>query len=170
MSASVSWEEKNYYELLGIAREASVDDIKRAYRDMSRIFHPDSNFYSDIAPEPMSPKHLEIFRRITHAYETLCDDKARAEYDTLLTQGTLPEWEDVAELKAAQFKAAPPSSVFGRSYAPPSSFSSVVPQPGSQPSRTVTEADYLRPVSAAFKRRTTSLNLRKILRRMLGRK
>ena len=39
---------KNFYELLGVPRDASKAQIKDAYKDVARVFHPDSNFYDEI--------------------------------------------------------------------------------------------------------------------------
>ncbi len=91
---AVDVDSKTYYELLGVARDAGVDEIKRAYRDMSRIFHPDSNFYADLVSEPPNEKHIAIFKRLTQAYNTLTDDAKRAQYDQTLLSGTLKGWED----------------------------------------------------------------------------
>jgi len=67
---------KNYYDILGIAEDANLDEIKKAYRKLSMKFHPDKNendvFFSD------------LFKRITEAYETLADPQRRGRYDTML--------------------------------------------------------------------------------------
>ena len=94
MSVAIRLENKNYYELLGVDRAASKEDIKRAYRDLTRIFHPDSNFYSDIIKDPITVRHIEIFEKLSVAYDTLSSDEARARYDATLLNGTLKEWDN----------------------------------------------------------------------------
>ena len=71
--------EKNLYELLGIRKEATKEEIKASYFSLVKKFHPDSNpdFKKDIRE-----KAEEIFTRITSAYETLSDGQKRREYDS----------------------------------------------------------------------------------------
>jgi len=59
---------KDYYGTLGVARDASTDDIKRAYRKLARQYHPDVN------PDPSAH---ERFKEISTAYEVLSDDQKR---------------------------------------------------------------------------------------------
>ena len=60
------------YETLGVDRDASFDDIKKAYRKLARSYHPDVN------PDP---KMAEKFKEITAAYEVLSDPDKRQNYD-----------------------------------------------------------------------------------------
>ncbi|MEC5388025.1 molecular chaperone DnaJ [Uliginosibacterium sp. H3] len=64
---------RDYYEALGIARDASEDDIKKAYRKMAMKYHPDRN--------PDSKDAEEKFKEIKEAYEVLSDDQKRGAYD-----------------------------------------------------------------------------------------
>jgi molecular chaperone DnaJ len=68
----------DYYELLGVARDASEADIKRAYRQLARKYHPDAN------PDPEAEAR---FKEIARAYETLCDPQRRANYDRFGADG-----------------------------------------------------------------------------------
>ena len=64
---------KEFYDLLGINRDASDDDIKKAYRKMAMTYHPDRN--------PDSKDAEEKFKEIKEAYEVLSDSQKRATYD-----------------------------------------------------------------------------------------
>ncbi|GAB3115182.1 molecular chaperone DnaJ [Janibacter alkaliphilus] len=62
----------DYYEDLGVSRDASKDDIKRAYRKLARTLHPDVN---------PGPEAEEKFKRVSQAYDVLSDDGKRQQYD-----------------------------------------------------------------------------------------
>jgi molecular chaperone DnaJ len=64
---------RDYYEVLGVEREASEEDIKRAYRKLAVKFHPDKN-PGDHAAE-------DQFKELGEAYEALIDPQKRAAYD-----------------------------------------------------------------------------------------
>ena len=57
---------KNYYQILGVSRESSKDDIKKAYRTLSKKYHPDLN--------PDNPEAEEKFKEVSEAYEVLSDE------------------------------------------------------------------------------------------------
>src|SRR5947209_12010508 len=65
--------EKDYYAALGVPKDASQADIKKAYRKLARQHHPDAN-KGDVASE-------EKFKEISEAYDVLSDDNKRKEYD-----------------------------------------------------------------------------------------
>jgi len=67
------WLEHDYYEVLGVARDASGKDIKKAFRALAQKYHPDNN-PGDTAAEGR-------FKDLNQAYEVLSDPKVRAEYD-----------------------------------------------------------------------------------------
>src|SRR5260221_7015595 len=65
---------KDYYKTLGVARGASDDEIKKAYRKLARKYHP------DVSKEANAK---EKFQDVSEAYETLKDKEKRAAYDNL---------------------------------------------------------------------------------------
>jgi molecular chaperone DnaJ len=70
---------RDYYEVLGVNRDASEEDVKKAYRKLAMQHHPDRN--------PDNPKAEEKFKEAKEAYEVLCDADKRAAYDRFGHQG-----------------------------------------------------------------------------------
>jgi molecular chaperone DnaJ len=64
---------RDYYDVLGIQKDASKDDIKKAYRKLAIQYHPDKN--------PGNKEAEERFKEATEAYEILSDDQKKAAYD-----------------------------------------------------------------------------------------
>jgi molecular chaperone DnaJ len=65
---------RGYYKALGVAKDASQDEIKKAYRKLARKYHPDLN--------PGNKQAEEKFKEISEANDVLSDEKKRAEYDS----------------------------------------------------------------------------------------
>lgn len=76
--------EKNYYDILGVKKDASKDDIRRAFKKLSVKYHPDKHINDS---EEDKKKAEEKFKEINEAYETLSDDKKRQEYDNPISEG-----------------------------------------------------------------------------------
>jgi len=69
---------KNYYDILGVKRDATQDDIKKAFRKLASKYHPDAG------------GDEKKFAEISEAYTTLSDEKKRREYDQMLLFGGIP--------------------------------------------------------------------------------
>src|SRR3954463_1276716 len=73
---------RDYYEVLGLNRDATEEQIKKAYRKLAMKHHPDRN--------PDNPKSEEHFKEAKEAYEVLSDAKKRAAYDNYGHAGVDP--------------------------------------------------------------------------------
>lgn len=67
------WLEKDYYKVLGVSKDASPDDIKKAYRKLARSLHPDAN--------PGNAEAERRFKEVGEAHDVLADPKKRKQYD-----------------------------------------------------------------------------------------
>lgn len=75
---------RDYYEVLGIAREASKDEIKSAYRKAAKKYHPDLN--------KDNPQAEEKFKELSEAYEVLMDEQKKQLYDQYGFSGVQQQW------------------------------------------------------------------------------
>jgi molecular chaperone DnaJ len=104
---------RDYYEVLGVGRDADETQIKKAFRRLARELHPDAN--------PDDPEAEERFKELAEAYEVLSDDDRRRQYDAyghegLRSGGYQPHFEDFGsfgDLFGAFFGAGGFESVFG---------------------------------------------------------
>lgn len=71
--------QRNYYEILGVPRDASEEEIRKAYRALARKYHPDVN--------PNNPQAEARFKEINEAHTVLSDKSKRAQYDRVGTSG-----------------------------------------------------------------------------------
>jgi molecular chaperone DnaJ len=81
MDAQREWFEKDYYQVLGVAADASHKDITKAYRKLARQLHPDQNPGDDAAEER--------FKEVSTAYDVLGDEAKRKEYDEVRRLGPM---------------------------------------------------------------------------------
>jgi molecular chaperone DnaJ len=78
--ASQDWFDKDFYKVLGVSKDISDADLKKAYRKLARQYHPDSN-QGDAAAEAR-------FKEISEAYSVLSDAEQRKEYDQIRAMGS----------------------------------------------------------------------------------
>jgi len=78
--ASQDWFDKDFYQVLGVSKDASDGDIKKAYRKLARKYHPDQN-PGDAAAEAR-------FKEISEAHSVLAYPEERKEYDAIRAMGT----------------------------------------------------------------------------------
>jgi len=76
-------QKRDYYEVLGVDRSATQDQIKQAYRQLAMTYHPDRN---------PAPDATDRFKEIAEAYAVLCDPTKREQYDTAGHAGVSARW------------------------------------------------------------------------------
>ncbi|KAL2892864.1 Chaperone protein dnaJ 1 mitochondrial, partial [Bienertia sinuspersici] len=79
-TGSLHASQRNYYEILGISKDASRDEIRKAFHELAKKYHPDTN--------ENTPSAKRKFQEIRDAYETLRDSEKRAQYDLSLNMGS----------------------------------------------------------------------------------
>ncbi|MDX1606970.1 MAG: DnaJ domain-containing protein, partial [Candidatus Competibacterales bacterium] len=113
---------KDYYQIMGVQRDASQDEIRRAYRKLARKYHP------DVSKEPDAENR---FKEIGEAYEVLKDPEKRAAYDQLGANWKAgqdfrppPDWNQGFEFHSGGFSQGDSAdfsdffeSLFGRGFA-----------------------------------------------------
>lgn len=87
-------EKKDFYEVLGVPKDASKDQIKDAYRKLAMQYHPDRN---------KAPEAEEKFKEISEAYAVLSDDQKRRQYDTLGHEGFDQRYTEEDIFRGADF-------------------------------------------------------------------
>jgi molecular chaperone DnaJ len=89
--------QRDYYEILGVNKEASVSDIKRSYRKLAMKYHPDR-----VAPEKRKEAE-EKFKEISEAYAVLSDESKRAQYDRFGHAGINNQYSSEDIFRGADF-------------------------------------------------------------------
>jgi len=95
-------QQRDLYEVLGVSRDATQDDIKKAYRRLARAHHPDLN--------QDDPEAERRFKEVSLAYETLSDPAKRRQYDVFGGEGFSPDmfsFGDVGDIFEAFFGRSP---------------------------------------------------------------
>ncbi len=92
----------NYYDIFGITKSATLNEVKEAYYKKTKEFHPDRHFY--LPSETLKNKLNALFSFLTKAYKTLSDEEMRKEYDqSLIASGTKRAESRDAELARDKF-------------------------------------------------------------------
>ena len=76
---SRDWLDKNFYATLGVPQNASIEEIKKAYKKLARVNHPDLN--------PGDLKAEKKFKEVSEAHSVLGDERKKQEYDQIRTMG-----------------------------------------------------------------------------------
>jgi len=108
MEEALEFKEKmanaNYYQILGVAKTASEDDIKKAYFHLARKFHPD-RFDRSVLPQQKAQIE-DIFDMVTKAYRTLTSREQRKDYDAKGAPGEAEKGKDMQKKADIKFRQA----------------------------------------------------------------
>lgn len=96
---------RDYYEVLGVTKSASVDEVKKAYRKLAVQYHPDKN--------PGNKEAEDKFKEATEAYEILSDAQKRATYDRFGHQGVHSDFADAYNHAGGRWTSSDYSEFFG---------------------------------------------------------
>jgi molecular chaperone DnaJ len=96
---------RDYYEILGVGRGASADEIKKTYRKLTRKYHPDTN--------PGNAEAEKKYKEINEANEVLSDPKKRAQYDQFGYVGDMPPGGGSGGFGGSGFSGADFGDLFG---------------------------------------------------------
>jgi molecular chaperone DnaJ len=91
----MSTEKRDYYEVLGVPKDATKDQLKAAYRKLAMEYHPDRN---------KSPQAEERFKEISESYAVLSDDAKRAQYDRFGHEGIQGRYSTEDIFRTANFE------------------------------------------------------------------
>ncbi len=168
LGAYYSLEGKDYYQLLGVARDVDKKAIRSAYFELSRFFHPDSQFGKELGS--FKPKMESVFKRLTEAYDALGRAPRRKEYDdylaaterTSVLQQTLDQVQHDTEMLRHSQAPAAAASVQSEPPAGPEPRRAVMPPPLAE---TTPVQISMRPPPSAEERKAYA---RDRLRRQLG--
>lgn len=98
-------DKRDYYEVLGVGKNASDDEIKKAHRKLAKQYHPDLN--------KDNPDAAEKFKELNEAYEVLSDKDKRAKYDQFGFAGVDPNYGGGAGGYGGGFDMGDLGDIFG---------------------------------------------------------
>ena len=103
-------DKRDYYEVLGVGKDASADDIKKAYRKLAKMYHPDMH--------PGDTEAEEKFKEANEAYEVLSDEESAASTISTDTRPLIPQQAvaEAASVASADLAATSTSEIYSHRY------------------------------------------------------